>query len=126
MATVLVADDDAPTRLLVQTVLSHAGYTVLEAADGAAALASAAQHRPELILLDLSLPVRNGPELMRELRADPRTRPLAVALYTATPLDAALRDFMEIYGIAGVVPKPSEPLEMLGAVESIIQGARKR
>jgi CheY-like chemotaxis protein len=116
MATILVADDDAATRLLVRTLLEHRGHTVVEAADGSSALAAAALHLPDLILLDLSMRPLGGAEFMRELRADPLTHSLAVALYTATTMTAALRDFMEIYAIGSVVPKPCEPPELLAAV----------
>jgi CheY-like chemotaxis protein len=117
MATVLVADDDRNTRLLVASVLTHAGHVVVEAKSGSEALAGAAAQTPDLILLDLSMPAMSGPEFLRALRADPRTKAVAVALYTATPMNAALHDFVEIYGIAGVVPKPSEPHELVEAVE---------
>ena len=116
MAKILVADDDEATRYLVRTLLVHAGHAVLEAADGRAALEAAAAESPDLILLDLSLPLVSGTELMRALRADSRTKGLAVALYTATPMNAALRDFMEIYGVGSAIPKPSEPQSLIDAV----------
>jgi CheY-like chemotaxis protein len=117
MATVLVIDDTADSRLLVKTVLTHAGYTVIEAADGNQGLTKATETLPDLILLDLSLPSMSGPQFARALRADPRTASTKVALYTATPMNAALRDFMETYRIEGLVAKPSEPLELLAAIE---------
>jgi CheY-like chemotaxis protein len=117
MATVLVVDDDRDTRMLVRTVLTHAGHCVVEAATGAEGLASAARAMPDLILLDLSMPSMSGAEFVRALRAAPPTRGVAVALYTASPMNPALRDFMEIYAIEDVVPKPSEPLELIAAVE---------
>ncbi len=122
MATVLVADDDRHTRFLVKTVLTHVGHTVIEAADGADALTRARTETPDLILLDLSMPGMSGPEFIRALRADPRTQPTKVALYTATPLNAALRDFMEIYGIEHVVPKPAEPAQLIEAIERALSG----
>ncbi len=121
MATVLVADDDCNTRLLVRTVLEHAGHSVVEAENGSSALSMAEHKRPDLILLDLSMPSMSGAEFMRALRVNPQTRSLAAALYTATPMNAALRDFIEIYAMAGVVPKPSEPLELVMAVERLLQ-----
>lgn len=121
MATILIADDDRNTRWLVQTVLTHAGHTVVEAKDAAEALVYAAAHMPDLILLDLSMPGTSGPQLLRALRADARTGAVAVALYTASPMNAALRDFIEMYGISGVVPKPSEPLELIAAVEAAMR-----
>ena len=121
MATILIADDDQNTRSLVQTVLTHAGHRVVEAKDAAEALNCAVTHAPDLILLDLSMPGVSGPELLRALRADAATEDVAVALYTATPMNAALRDFVEMYGIAGVVPKPSEPLELIAGVEAAMR-----
>lgn len=117
MATVLVADDDRNTRLLVRTVLGHAGHTVLEAKDGSEALELAAAHQPHLILLDLSMPSMSGPEFLRALRAQPQSKGTRVALYTATAMNSALRDFMEIYGIRDTIPKPCEPTELLASVE---------
>ncbi|MGA8098409.1 MAG: response regulator [Candidatus Cybelea sp.] len=117
MARVLVVDDAPDTRLLVRTLLTHVGHEVFEAADGAVALSSATEHRPDLVLLDFSMPAMSGPEFIRALRADPRAMRTVVALYTATAMNPALRDFMQMYGIEHVIPKPSEPLELLAAVE---------
>jgi CheY-like chemotaxis protein len=117
MATVLIVDDAAETRLLVRMLLTHAGHRVLEAANGTQGLTSAAEHHPDLILIDLSMRPMSGPEFVRTLRADPKTRSLLVALYTATPMNAALRDFMEMYAIRKAIPKPSEPSEFLEAVQ---------
>jgi len=123
MATILVIDDDEATRLLVGTVLGHAGHRVIEAADGRAGLELARAQRPDLVLLDLSLPVVSGTELLRELRADSRTRDLRVALYTAGDATPALADFMEIYGVVARVPKPCEPATLIAAVAGIVAPA---
>jgi CheY-like chemotaxis protein len=121
MPTILIADDDANTRLLVRTVLTHAGCQVIEARNGRAALESATATIPDLILLDLSMPDMSGPELLRALRAAPRTQAIEVALYTATPMNAALRDFMEIYRVGHAIPKPSEPQQLIAAVRAILK-----
>jgi CheY-like chemotaxis protein len=117
MATVLIADDDANTRLLVRTVLSHAGHRVVEAENGPQALEIAGANPPNLILLDLSMPGMSGAELLRALRLNSKTKSVAVALYTATPANAAIRDFMEIYAIREAIPKPCEPAELVASVE---------
>lgn len=113
----LIADDDPHTRLLVHSILTHAGHVVVEAKDGAQALAESAARRPNLILLDLSMAGMSGPDFLRALRTDPNIKATRVALYTATPMNAALRDFIETYSVAAVIPKPSEPAELLAAVE---------
>jgi CheY-like chemotaxis protein len=122
MARVLVVDDAPEARLLIRTLLSHAGHEVFEAADGTVALASATEHQPALVLLDFSMPGMSGPEFIRALRADSRVSRTVVALYTATTMNPALRDFMEMYDIKHVIPKPSEPMELLAAVERALSG----
>jgi two-component system, cell cycle response regulator DivK len=123
MATVLIADDDENTRLLVQTLLSHAGHRVFQAQNGLQALDVAFAHTPDLILLDLSMPGMSGAELLRALRSDSRTKTATVALYTATPMNAAMRDFMEMYAIREAIPKPSEPAHFMAAVERALASA---
>jgi CheY-like chemotaxis protein len=116
VSTVLVVDDDANARLLVRTLLAHAGHATIEAASGAEGLTLAAAHRPDLVLLDLSMPSMSGTEFMRALRGGDQTKGIVVALYTATATSAAVRDFMEMYQIRRAIPKPSEPSEFLEAV----------
>jgi CheY-like chemotaxis protein len=121
VATVLVVDDDANSRLLVRTLLGYAGHATIEAAGGAEGLALAAAHRPDLILLDLSMPSMSGAEFVRALRGDAQTEGIAVALYTATATSAAVRDFMEMYQIQHTIPKPAEPSEFLEALEQALR-----
>jgi two-component system phosphate regulon response regulator PhoB len=123
MGTILVVDDDQNNRSLVRMVAEHAGHVVLEAADGTTALGLSALHQPNLVVLDLSMPKMSGPEFMRELRKDSRTRGIPVLLYTASEPSAAIRDFMNIYAIAHAITKPSEPLDLMRAIERALRGA---
>ena len=120
MARVLIVDDDPNARMLVTTLLAHCGHTALEASSGERGLELAGEHLPDLVITDLSLPGMSGGQFLRALRADERTRTLRVALYTASPIDAAIRDFMEIYDVVSALPKPAEPLELLAAVEGAL------
>lgn len=81
MATILIVDDDAALREGLRETLSDLGHAVLEAPDGAAALALATRHRPEAVLLDLRMPGMDGIEVLARLRALPA--PPAVAILTA-------------------------------------------
>jgi DNA-binding response OmpR family regulator len=108
----------------VTTLLTHAGHETFEAADGRAGLSIALEIEPDLLITDLGLPQMSGTELIRALRADPRTQTTRIALYTATTIDAATRDFMEIYGVVSALPKPSEPRELLAAIESALHVQR--
>src|SRR5690242_18457323 len=73
-ATVLVADDDGIARRVLCRILDHAGYTVVEAADGSAARGLIAAANPDLLILDINMPGTDGIDLCREVKADARTR----------------------------------------------------
>lgn len=68
MATVLIAEDEATLRLACKVTLERAGYTVLEAADGAAGLETALDKQPDMILLDIHMPNMSGFEMLKKLR----------------------------------------------------------
>ncbi len=118
MAKVLIADDDGASRALVVTLLRHAGHEALEAADGATALTTIDSENPDLLIMDLSMPGVSGTEVIRQVQR--RAKRPAIALYTATSPNDAMRDFMEMYGVRTIIPKPCEPQEFLEAVESIL------
>src|SRR5947207_2731868 len=67
---ILVADDDAGTRALIASILGRDGYRLVETEDGVEALAAAYAQRPDLLLTDIQMPLMNGVELTRRLRAD--------------------------------------------------------
>ncbi len=90
MATVLVVDDERPIVNLLRDVLEDEGYTVIEAYDGATALALARSRHPDLVLSDIMMPRMNGAELARTLLADPPVPHLTVILMSAAqPPDLA-------------------------------------
>lgn len=120
MATILIVDDRYANRLLVRTVLVHAGHVALEAGEAMQALELAAERRPDLVLVDLALPGMGGTELVRALRTRNETSAIAIALYTGSSLYPALLDFMELYGIRQVIPKPADPQTILQAIESAL------
>ena len=125
MASILVIDDDPNARLLVTTLLAHGGHETFEAPDARIGLALACDIEPDLVIVDLSMPVMSGTDFVRALRADARTRTVGVALYTASVVDRATRDFMEIYGIVAALPKPSDPRELLAAIEAALERHRQ-
>lgn len=113
MAEVLIVDDNENNRLLLATLLRHAGQTPLEAAGGREGLEIARERRPALVIVDLSLPDIPGAQLLRELRADPRTAEVRIALYTATQLGAALEELRDLYSVDAIIPKPGDPRQIL-------------
>ena len=98
MSTVLVVDDMPIFRDPIAASLRLAGFETLCAADGAAALALARVRRPDVVLLDVSMPVMDGFAFLRDLRRDPRLADVPVILLTA----ASDRKFVTEAGRMGV------------------------
>jgi CheY-like chemotaxis protein len=82
-ATILIADDHDDNRELLQLLLLGAGYNVREARDGRECLAIARDESPDLIIIDLSMPVLDGWGVFQELKADERTRQIPCMVVTA-------------------------------------------
>jgi CheY-like chemotaxis protein len=117
---ILIVDDGAANRLLIAAILRPHGHEVLEAADGNEGLRLAREGAPDLIIIDLFMPLMSGVEFVKTLRADPSGHTARIALYTATRPDRALRDFMQLAGIAHVIPKPSDPAELVRIVNDAL------
>lgn len=102
---VLIVDDSDRNRKLARDVLGVAGFRTIEATTAAEGIALAAEHQPDVILMDLRLPDLDGTEAARQLRAEPRTSPIPVVAMTALPIDAG-DDWLLDAGFAGYVAKP--------------------
>ena len=85
MERVLVVEDDKDLRNLVVDILKDAGYDVTEAVDGGMAVEKARTERPDVILLDVMMPVMDGFEVLTKLRQDPATRATPVVILSAFP-----------------------------------------
>ncbi len=119
--TVLVVDDEEMVRAVTKSVLERAGFTVLTAADGRAALATFRDHRAEIvaILLDMTMPHLSGEETYRELRRiDPDVRVVLTSGYSEQ--DATER--FAGRGLAGFVRKPSTPQELIASMRAVLEG----
>jgi CheY-like chemotaxis protein/phosphoribosyl 1,2-cyclic phosphodiesterase len=113
-ARVLIVDDDPAVRQLVSDALRSSGATVEDADDGDEALAVVTRRRPDLVILDLTLPKRDGLDVLRELRAAPATRDLPVLLLTADE-DATRASFAA--GADDYMTKPFTPAQIRSRVE---------
>ena len=77
---ILVVEDNEQNRVLMRQIFTHQGYEVLEANDGLTGLEMARVHIPDLILLDIQMPVMNGYMVIRELRNHPELKKIKVKL----------------------------------------------
>jgi two-component system cell cycle response regulator DivK len=105
VTTVLVVDDNARNLRLARDVLGAAGFRTLEAATGAEGILLAAEHEPDVILLDLRLPDMPGAEVARQLRHGERTARIPVVAMTALSLEEH-GEWLEAAGFAGYLDKP--------------------
>jgi len=104
-ALVLVVDDDARNRKLVCDVLLAAGFRTIVAEAGQEVVALAAEHLPDVILMDLSLPDMDGTEAARILRDEARTAVIPVVLLSSISLEEGTA-WLADAGFAGYVAKP--------------------
>ncbi|MEV4281506.1 response regulator transcription factor [Actinoplanes xinjiangensis] len=88
---ILVAEDDADIAQLLRRLFERAGFEVVEAGDGSAALAGARTRRPDVVVTDLDMPVLDGLGLCRALRGDPLAGPRAAVAAPPTTVSAAGR-----------------------------------
>ena len=110
--TVLVVDDDADTRDALKMALELHSCSVVTAANGVEALRAVRADPPDLVLLDLMMPVMSGAEFVEELRKEERFRELPVVILSAWPQDAR-----EVNGVQGFLSKPTtigSVLEVVG------------
>ena len=96
-------DDSRFSRNMVMRALREAGYEVFEAPDGIAGLEAVREHRPDCVVLDLLMPVLDGPGFLERLRSDGSRLPVVVA---TADIQAATRSLCEGLGISGFLNKP--------------------
>jgi DNA-binding NtrC family response regulator len=117
--TILIVDDEPHVRLVFQIALESAGYSVVAAADGAAALARLREASADLILLDLKMPVLDGMESLRRLREQGNNVPVVIITAHGSVADAV--DAMK-QGAIDFVPKPVSPTTLREVVARVLAG----
>lgn len=120
MTTVLVVDDRAPGRELLVALLSGSGMLVIEACDGAEALRLAKSERPNLIITDILMPVMDGYEMVRQLRADPAIASTPVIFYSAHYLEREAQTLAKQCDVSYILTKPTEPEVILRTVSAAL------
>lgn len=116
MATILVIDDNATNRELLERYLSRRGHQIITAPDGAVGLMRAWTDRPALILLDLAMPVFDGWDTARQLKALPETRAIPIIAVTALALpDTAQR--AQQAGCDDYISKPVDLPSLLSKID---------
>jgi DNA-binding response OmpR family regulator len=120
MKKVLAVDDQPQIVRLIQVNLQKAAFEVIPAYDGEEALEKLREHRPDLVILDVIMPKRDGFDVLRTIKADPETAHIPVVMLTVKAQDAdifeGLKEGAELY-----LPKPFHPNELVTLVRRVLE-----
>jgi len=122
--TVLLVEDNEDNRTVYRTILEHFGYQVIEAQNGEAGVSMARERRPDLVLMDISIPLIDGWEATRMLKSDPQTSHIPIIALTAHALATDRAKANEV-GCDGYLAKPCEPRRVVAEVERFIGAGRE-
>ncbi|MEA1647995.1 response regulator [Nitrospirillum sp. BR 11164] len=117
--TVLSVDDSSSVRQMVKLTLTGAGYTVVQASDGAEGLAKAKDTAVDLVVTDLNMPVMNGLDLIRALRQLPAYRGVPI-LFLTTESDADMKQAAKAAGATGWITKPFQQEQLVAVVRKVL------
>ena len=119
MAKILVVEDEPEIRILVKTILEKAGYSVVEAEDGEAALRLVNEEEPDLVLLDVMIPCIEGWEVCRRIRENEATRRIPIIMVTVRTTDEDIQRSVEC-GANAHINKPFDQKELLDTIKKLL------
>lgn len=121
--TVLLVEDNEDNLVVYRTILEHVGYRVIEARDGEEGVNRAREFRPDLILMDISIPKLDGWEATQRLKSDADTRDIPIIALTAHALEEDRQKAL-LAGCDGYLAKPVEPRRVVQEVERFVGPAK--
>src|SRR6266436_9648938 len=116
---ILVVEDQEDNRRILRDLLTSAGYEIIQAENREEALAAAARERPDLILMDIQLPLLDGYEATRRIKADPALRAVPIIVVTSYALSGDEVKAREA-GCDAYVPKPYSPRQLLAKIREYL------
>lgn len=116
---ILVIEDTEDNRRIVRDLLTNAGFELIEARDGETGIAMAGEHLPDLILMDIQLPIVNGYDATRRIKANPATRHIPVIAVTSYALSGDEAKAVDA-GCDGYIAKPFSPRNLLAKVREFL------
>jgi two-component system cell cycle response regulator DivK len=119
MKRILVVEDQEDNRRILRDLLTHAGFDMVEAENGEEAIASAQASRPDLILMDIQLPILDGYEATRRLKADPHLKSIPIIVVTSYALSGD-EEKARLAGCDDYVAKPFSPRQLLAKIKGYV------
>lgn len=125
MKKILVVDDEKDVLDLVKRVLIRGGFEVITASDGKEGLAKVYSEAPDLMILDINMPVMNGWEVCRKIRGDPLYKHLPIIMLTVKRTKKDQLKGLEL-GSDEYITKPFYPTELIARVKTVLQRASSK
>jgi DNA-binding response OmpR family regulator len=122
--TVLIADDDPVSLCVLHHCLNSAGFSVITAQDGRDVLALMEREAPDLVVLDVMMPVMDGMEALRRAKADQKLRQIPILMVTSREQDADIVSALNL-GAADYLVKPFMPAELAARAVRIVAERRR-
>lgn len=119
---VLIADDEPNIVTALEFLLKHAGYDVRAAANGEEALALVESYAPDLVLIDIMMPLKSGYEVCQKMRERPEWRHIKIVMVTAKGREAEVNKGMSL-GADLYVTKPFSTQELIAAIDRLLADA---
>jgi two-component system, cell cycle response regulator DivK len=119
---ILVVEDQEDNRQIIRDLLTSAGYELVEAVDGAEGVRLAESERPDLILMDIQLPVLDGHEATRRIKQNPELRHIPIIVVTSYALSGDDQKAMAA-GSDGYMAKPFSPRQLLATIRKFLPEA---
>ena len=123
--TLLVIEDEPALADIYSTKLKMAGYEVIHAYDGVEGLEKALHDRPALILLDLILPLKNGFEVLQDLKQDPTTRDIPVIIMSNLGQDFEIKRGLSLGAVRFLIKTSIDPSEMVVQVRAALSDGQR-
>jgi two-component system cell cycle response regulator DivK len=117
---ILVVEDQQDNRQILRDLLTNAGFDIIEAENGEDAIASAQASRPDLVLMDIQLPILDGYEATRRIKADPDLCTIPIIVVTSYALSGD-EEKAHACGCDAYVAKPYSPRELLAKVKQYLK-----
>ena len=117
---ILLVEDQSDNRQIIRDMLVGTDYEIAEAENGEEALTAVAKQRPDLILMDIQLPVMDGYEATRRIKADPALRSIPIIAVTSFALGGEEKK-ARAAGCDDYVPKPFSPRQLLAKIRNFLQ-----
>ena len=119
MTKILVVEDQEDNRQILRDLLASVDYEMVEAENGQEALTAVTEHKPDLILMDIQLPILDGYEATRRIKADPALRSIPIIAVTSYALSGD-ESKARAAGCDDFIPKPYSPRQLLAKVRQYL------